>query len=77
MGVELMHPGKREFSVDIRLPEGSDTQQDAIAEEHAVAISYNGISQAVMMATPPASGTEVLSMAMVTSGPFTSSIIWA
>ena len=44
--------GIRTRSVVVRGPNSSDKDHDQIAEEIAVAMVYNGISHAVMMATP-------------------------
>ena len=46
-----------------------------VAEESAIALSYGGSTEAVMMATPSASGTDERSMKRSKSGKLSSSRI--
>ena len=49
---QVVASGNRSCAVDIRQAEGVAAEIDQVAEEVAVAMVYNGVSHAVMMATP-------------------------
>lgn len=48
----MISDGTRTHTLVVRGPAGCQSKEDEIAEEKAVAMVYNGISHAVMMATP-------------------------